>query len=324
MRILTAALSALLLVACADARDPGPSSATSSMVTPDRAHGLETFTSDSTGFDTHSFWLDTGREVVVFDAQFTEGYASQLIAEIRAKTASPIRWVVITHPNPDKFNGASAFQKIGAKVVASESTARAIPGVHAYKKGYFVNVAHAFTEATYPAQAKIDVTFRGDLDLPLEGTTKVRLHELQHAGVSSTQTVAFVPQLDALVVGDLVHHGAHAWLEGGIVDGKPAPDLASWALALDELRAYGGATVYGGRGTQATVDAAVTEQKAYLTRMNEIVTRYVAEHGAAGADYKAITALAKEAYPDHALPYLIEYGVYGLVAAVGHDGRASR
>jgi glyoxylase-like metal-dependent hydrolase (beta-lactamase superfamily II) len=314
MRILTAALSALLLVACADAQTT-TSAASASVIAPDSAHALQTFTSDANGFDTHSFWLDTGREVVVFDAQFTEAYANQVIGDIRAKTASPIRWVVVTHPNPDKFNGAIAFQKIGAKVIASEATAGAIPGVHAYKKGYFVNVAHAFTDATYPAEAKIDVTFRGDYELPLEGTTKVRLHELKHAGVSSTQTVAFVPQLDALVVGDLVHHDAHAWLEGGIVDGKPAPDLGSWALALDELRAYGHATVYGGRGEPAKLDEAVSDEKAYLARMDAIVTKYVAEHAASNDEAKAIRALAVAAFPDDALPYLIDYGVYGLVGA---------
>lgn len=315
MRTLTAALSVLLLVACADAPSP-VSAASSSVIAPDAAQGLETFTSDAAGFDTHSFWLDTGREVVVFDAQFTGAHAEQLIAAIRAKTSSPIRWVVVTHPNPDKFNGAGTFQKIGAKVVASEATARAIPGVHAYKKRYFVDVARAFTDATYPAEAKIDVTFRGDYALPLEGAAQVRLHELRHAGVSSTQTIAFLPQQGALVVGDLVHHRAHAWLEGGIVDGKPAPDLAAWRLALEELRAFEGATVYGGRGEPARVDLAVDAEEAYLDRMREIVAGYVAEHGAAQADMKAIAALATRAFPDYALPYLVEYGVYGLVGSL--------
>jgi glyoxylase-like metal-dependent hydrolase (beta-lactamase superfamily II) len=286
------------------------------------AHALETFTSDTAGFDTHSYWLDTGREVVVFDAQFTPDRAQALIAEIQAQTTSPIKFLVVTHPNPDKFNGAPAFQAIGARVVASEATAAAIASVHAYKKYYFVNVAKAFTEATYPAQATIDLTFSGDLDLALEGTTQVTLHELAHRGVSSTQTIASIPSIDAVVVGDLVHHRAHAWLEGGLIAGKPTPDLASWKLALDELRAYPGAMVYGGRGEPAPVGDAVDQQQAYLDGMDALVTRYIAELGAARAEldgpkatehYARIAALAASAFPDHAFPYLIEYGVYGLV-----------
>jgi glyoxylase-like metal-dependent hydrolase (beta-lactamase superfamily II) len=321
-----ACVLSLTLNACAAPSTSTTETTTSSVseigATEQEHAALETFTSDSNGFDTHSYWLDTGREVVVFDAQFTEAYAHKLIDTIRARTTSPIRWVVVTHPNPDKFNGAPAFQALGAKVVASASTARAIPGVHAYKKHYFVDVARTFTEATYPAQATVDVTFDGDYRLPLEGPTQVRLHELSHRGVSSTQTVAFLPQTNELVVGDLVHHKAHAWLEGGIVDGSPTPDLASWALALDELRAYVNATVYGGRGKTAKVDAAVDEEQAYLARMNKVVADYVAALGAdarselsgpnAGQHYKRLATLAGEAFPDYDLAYMIEYGVYGL------------
>ena len=284
---------------------------------------LFTFTSDASGFDTHSYYLDTGREVVVFDAQFTGALAETLIADSRAHTSSPIRFVVVTHPNPDKFNGASAFQKIGAKVVASDATAKAIPGVHAYKKYYFVQLAKRFTDASYPAQARVDQTFTGTLRLPV--ATRVELVELAHSGVSSTQTVAWIPALHALIVGDLVHDHAHAWLEGGIVDGKPHPDLASWKAALEELRAFKGARVYGGRGDVAPVEQAVAREEHYLDAMQTLVARYVAGLGArkaelsgpkAGEHHKAIAALAAKQFPDYRLPYLIEYGVYGLVDSV--------
>jgi glyoxylase-like metal-dependent hydrolase (beta-lactamase superfamily II) len=315
---------ATLATACADVQTPGALSS-DAVIASDAAPSIERFTSGADAFDTHSFWLDTGREVVVFDAQFTADYAKKLVAAIRLQTRSPIRWVVITHPNPDKFNGASVFQALGAKVVASESTAKAIPDVHAYKKHFFVNVARSFTEQTYPPEATIDVVFRGDYDLPLEGKTRVRLHELAHRGVSSTQTVAFVPNLQALIVGDLVHHEAHAWLEGGIVAGKPTPDLASWKLALDELRAYPGATVFGGRGTASKVDDAIESQKGYLDRMNALVTRYVAGLGdakselygpKAGEHYAKLTALAEAELPSYALGYMIQYGVYGLAQQI--------
>lgn len=313
------------LAGCAELQNP----ATTNPAPEETGGGkLETFTSDANAFDTHSFWLDTGREVIVFDAQFTPSWAKRLIDEIRSKTSSPIRWVVVTHPNPDKFNGASAFQAIGAKVVASKRTSLAIPDVHKYKKGYFVNVAKSFTDETYPSEAKIDVTFEGDFDLPLDSTTtKVTLHELKHRGVSSTQTVAFIPRLNAVVVGDLVHHNAHAWLEGGIVDGKPVPDLASWQLALEELGVkYGTATVFGGRGEAAKVEVAVAAERAYLTTLNTVVRRYVTQLGpqalqelsgpAAGGHYKAISTEAAKAYPAYSLPYMIEYGVYGLALQV--------
>jgi glyoxylase-like metal-dependent hydrolase (beta-lactamase superfamily II) len=286
-------------------------------------------TSDASGFDTHSFFYDTGAEVVVFDAQFTEAEAQKVLSTIRAKTANPIRYVVVTHPNPDKFNGVGVFQREGARVVASEATAAAIPGVHAYKKYYWVSVAQAFTEQTYPAQPTVDVTFQGTYRLPLEGGAQVELTELRHPGVATTQTVAYLPRRQALIVGDLVHHRAHAWLEGGIRDGKVVPDLAAWKAALEELKAWKGTTVYGGRGQSAPVELAVAEQQRYLDGMQTLVKAYAAELGSrkaelcgneAGPHYQALQRRAAEAFPEYALPYMVGYGVYGLVNQLACGG----
>lgn len=314
---LTASL--LALAACGATQEP-------------RSEGelaVHTFTSDQNGFDTHSFWLDTGKEVVVFDGQFTPQIADQVIAEIQAQTASPIRWLVVTHPNPDKFNGAPRFQAAGAKVVASKATADTLAGVHAYKKYYFVELAKQFTAETYPAQATIDVTFDDAYQLPLAGGAQLSLRRLEHAGISSTQTVAYAPAAaggGALFVGDLVHHGAHAWLEGGIVDGAPRPDLASWKSSLEELRSYPASTVvYGGRGEAAPLAAAISSQEAYLDAAGTTVDAYLAGLGArkseladaekAQAHYLAIEEELARKMPERKLAYLVRYGVYGLVNA---------
>ncbi|HEU4411375.1 MAG TPA: MBL fold metallo-hydrolase [Polyangiaceae bacterium] len=291
---------------------------------------LYTFTSDPAGFDTHSFYYDTGREVVVFDAQFTEGHARALIDDVRAHTASPITYVVITHPNPDKFQGVGPFRELGAKVVASRATGDAVPGVYAYKKGYFTTVAKTFTPESYPPPPVIDVTFSGSYELPLGGGARVELRELAHGGVTTTQTVAHVPALKALVVGDLVHHRAHAWLEGGIRGGKPDPDLGSWRAALDELASgFAGTTVYGGRGEAAPVEAAVADEKAYLERVESIVREYVGSLGPRKAElageraaehHQELARRIASAFPEYALSYLIEYGVYGLAGEIAAGG----
>ncbi|MCY1059512.1 MBL fold metallo-hydrolase [Nannocystis sp. SCPEA4] len=289
---------------------------------PEAAGILHTFTSDAAGFDTHSFYYDTGREVVVFDAQFTEPLAEALVDDIRAHTDSPIRYVVITHPNPDKFNGVGPLRAAGATIVASDATAAAIPGVHAYKRAAFI-ANGTFTEDTYPPEATVDRTFADTLQLDLLGDATIELQVLANSGVSSTQTVAHIPAIDALIVGDLVHHDVHAWLEGGIVDGAPRPDLTAWSAALDELRAWGDVTVHGGRGASAPVELAVTAQQDYLRGIDEVVRDYVAgvddpdafTGDAAAGHYAAITEAARAAFPQRGLDYLITYGVYGLVAS---------
>ena len=286
---------------------------------------LYTFDSGEAGFFTKTYFYDTGSEVVAFDAQFTPELAEQAIASLREQTDNPITYLVITHPNPDKFNGAPAFQDEGAEVIASEATEAAIPGVHEYKKAGFVGMG-MFTEETYPQQATVDETFTGTQTLELSDGKTVELSELSEPGVSSTQTVAFIPELNALIVGDLVHHKLHAWLEGGIVDGQATPTLDGWIADLQELEREFAAdpepTVYGGRGEPPRSRWRSPTRSPIWRRADQIVTDYVAGLGdskselsgdQAGEHYAAIQAELAEAFPDYAFPDMISFSVYGLV-----------
>jgi len=279
---------------------------------------VHTFTSGEAGFHTNSAWIDTGSEVVVFDTQFTPALAEELRAEIARQTTSPIRWAVVTHPNPDKFNGASVFEAAGATVVASESTLAAMPAVHDYKKSYFTSVG-MFTEASYPALPTIGLAFEGAMDLPVDGAS-VRLEELAHPGVTTTQTIARVG--DAVIVGDLVASETHAWLEGGIVDGAAVPDLAGWRAALAELLELVGpdAVVVPGRGRAARAGDVLPAQIAYLEDAERVTREYLAaldDPAAALSDdgathYAALTEQLASLHPEYAHPYLVQYGIYGL------------
>lgn len=279
---------------------------------------VQRFTSGADGFDTHSHWIDTGSEVIVFDAQFTPQLAEALLEEIRSATDSPVRYVVITHPNPDKFNGASVLQEQGARVIASEATAAAMPEVHAYKEAYFTG-AGTFEAGAYPTLPSVDEVFSGDLELQLGGST-LHLFELSSPGVASTQTVAQVGE--HVFVGDLAAGRTHAWLEGGIVQGVATPDVEGWIAALSELEARIGADaiVHPGRGDSLPAGELLPAQRGYLTAVDEIVASYVERLDepavALAADpeahWGALTSEIEAAYPDHALPYLITYGVYGL------------
>ncbi len=284
---------------------------------------LHRFTSGQDGFFTNSHYYDSGEEVVVFGAQFTPKIAKELVEQIKRTTLSPIRYVVITHPNPDKFNGASVFQQEGAKVVASRQTAEAMIAVHAYKKYYFVNIAKMFTEASYPKLPTVDLEFDNALALPLSRGS-VNLRELTNSGMSRHHTVALIDGLNAILVGDLVHHKAHAWLEGPIVNGQAVPDLAGWRARLLELKDFDRSaklTLYGGRGEPTNLHQAVEEQIKYLKVAEDTVRDYVQSvsdpESLTGADaqkhHEAITQKMSEAFPQYALPFMVTYGVYGLV-----------
>ena len=71
-----------------------------------------------------------------------------------------------------------------------------------------------------------------------------------------------IDQSGDLIVGDLVHSNNHAWLEGGIVNGKPVPTIEGWKADLAEIAKLGTGKVYGGRGDFLPVAEAVAQQTA--------------------------------------------------------------
>jgi glyoxylase-like metal-dependent hydrolase (beta-lactamase superfamily II) len=284
------------------------------------------FESGPEGFNTKTYFYEGRSEVVAIDAQFTPALAKQAIARLRTFTTKPIRYLIISHPNPDKFNGANVFQAEGARLISSAQTAAAIPEVQKYKENYFVNVSGMFKKGQYPKPPTVDQTFSSGLELKLDGGETLALRELAKPGVSSSQTVVYIPGLKALLVGDLVHHKAHAWLEGGIVAGKPTPTLAGWIADLLELQASYPAqsVVYGGRGDTGLLSTVMTEQIDYLRQADRIVTDYVAQLGdrkgellstQAPTHYQNLQKIFEAAFPDYRLGYMIQYGVYGLLNA---------
>lgn len=313
--------AAATTAACSSETATGPSETTAGRPAP--GPEMYTFTSDVNGFETQTHFLDTGKSVVAFDAQFTPATAEKALAYLRSKTSHRVKYVVVTHPNPDKFQGIPAFKTAGATSISSAATANSLRGVWQYKKNYFVNVAKTFTDATYPALPSIDQTFNDHRTLTVDGV-RIDLKVLADPGISSTQTIATIPELKSVIVGDLVHHDAHAWLEGGIVDGKPTPTIDGWKRDLDQIERLAGKswTVYGGRGTTATVADAVSQQKSYLSTADKDVSALVAPLSAAQrADALAdpstlvsqLTRKLTKQFPDHSLPYMVDYGAYGLI-----------
>jgi glyoxylase-like metal-dependent hydrolase (beta-lactamase superfamily II) len=290
---------------------------------------LGVFTSDATGFDTHTFYYDDGHEVTLIDTQFVPALTQSMVERVKKETRSPITRVIVTHPNPDKFNGLAYLHTLGVESISSRAAAQAMPGVHEYKKHVFVNLAKMFSDETYPKFENVKSTFAGETRLRLKSGETLSLIELKNPGVTSTQVVVRIDKTGDLVVGDLVQHKAHAWLEGAIVNGKPQADLLKWAAAVAELPALANdrpqAKVYGGRGAFVSVAQAVQRQRTYLAKANALVDDYIATLGnrkaelvdpaTAPAHKEELKRRFVEAFPDYALPYMIKYSVYGLIGS---------
>ena len=137
--------------------------------------------------------------------------------------------------------------------------------------------------------------------------------------------MAFIPELNALIVGDLVHHKLHAWLEGGIVNGQATPTIDGWIADLQELET----TFAGSRSRRSTADAGAGAPLGRRRRPDRLSPesrpdrhrlrgrlgdkKSELSRDKAGEHYAAIQAELEKAFPDYAFPDMISFSVYGLV-----------
>lgn len=301
---------------------------------------LGVYTSDEQGFNTHTFYYDDGQEVVVFDTQFLPALTQKMVDQIHQTTRSPITRVVVTHANPDKFNGLPVLHAAGARSISSQAIANDIPAVHSYKSHFWIDTMKAFKPSDYPRLENVQEAFTGNsTTLRLLSGETITLFALQHAGVASHQLVARIDATGDLIVGDLVHHRAHAWLEGGLQAQGPTLSIDKWMAALDELpaltAAHPQARVYGGRGEFPLVSEAVQDQKAYLQGAARITQAFMDEGDhcrlelqageAAQAQHAELETRISQAYPAYRLPYMVRYSIYGLAGSLArHSCKAER
>lgn len=200
--------------------------------------------------------------VMVIDSLGSPPLAEQLLAEIRKRTALPIRYVVVTHYHADHIYGLQVFKAAGAQVVA-----------HAAARDYLQSETaqlrlQSSREELFPwvdehtRLISPDIWVQGDQDLTLAiGRTRFVLH---HVGPSHTDEdlIVHMPDTGVLFAGDLVFRGRIPWV------GKA--DSRAWIRAIDrvlELRPSLMVTGHGPVSTEPLADLRLTRD--YLNHLRQ-------------------------------------------------------
>ena len=208
------------------------------------------YTSSERSFNTVSYWLEGSDGVVLIDTQFLSSETEKFLLAAEKATGKKVVLALVLHPNPDKFNGTALLQQRGIKVVTSQQVKALIPGVHRIRLGWF----YKEFQPDYPRDTPDPESF-GDKtrDFDIAGI-KLTAH-VMGPGSSGAHIVVQVGSL--LFVGDLVSHGAHAWLELGLVD--------EWLARLNQLKVLNSSKIYPGRGAPGGPGLPPTETPATMT-----------------------------------------------------------
>ena len=257
----------LLLIACSS-----PKPKTAQINNSDPSPGLEknflkgdsrvgTYTSSHKGFMTSSYWIEGPEGVVVIDLQFLLSASEEFLNLVEAQTKKKVVLAIVLHPNPDKFNGTSVFQKRGIRVITSKSVAQHIPVVYQLRRKWFYErFKPEFPETEPKPEIEGSIPDKGMTELKVAGLN-LKLHGM---GKGCSYSHLVVEWEEHLFVGDLVTNGFHAWLEHGYVD--------EWIKRIEERQELEPEFVHPGRGPGGG-DELLERQHHYLTEVKRLAKK---------------------------------------------------
>ncbi len=193
------------------------------------------------GYFSNSAVLLLPRSVLVVDSQVTPRAAQPLLAQLRALTDRPVRFVFNTHHHGDHVGGNAAFA--GAELLGSARTARSVVERAGERLDYARTFGLEIDEVPPPVPPTR--TFDERLDLTVDGE---RL-ELFRAGQIETPDAAVLwwPARRVLAAGDGVATAGYPYLGVPFLD-EGLRDDGQWIGYLERLRALRPRVLLPGHG----------------------------------------------------------------------------
>jgi glyoxylase-like metal-dependent hydrolase (beta-lactamase superfamily II) len=190
------------------------------------------------GHTSNAGFVITKEGVVVFDALGTPVLGAELLAEIRKRTAAPVRRVIVSHYHADHFYGLAAFKDAGAEVWAHEAV-----------KPYLASAAPA--DRLAERSRTLAPWVPADMPLVLPGVFLSREETFRLGGMTfrvipvgpahtAEDLALLVEEEGVLFVGDLMFAGRIPFVGDA--------DSRGWIAAIDRVVGFEPRVMVGGHG----------------------------------------------------------------------------
>jgi glyoxylase-like metal-dependent hydrolase (beta-lactamase superfamily II) len=224
------------------------------------ALSLKVVTSDEPNLYTNFSIIMGENDMVLVDAPFSNSAAHRLVADL-LETGKNLTYVYVTHDHPDHFWAMQIVKDAfpDAEIIAHPDVVADIWRSIPFKIARWSPVLGSNGPA-YPT-APLAMT---ENYFELEGHRLEVMGPMQ--GDHRNATALWVPDLKALIAGDLVFHGIHAWLAE-----TEEPQRMAWVENLEDLMDLDADVVVAGHKVPTLDDdpAAIEFTRDYVRDFNE-------------------------------------------------------
>jgi glyoxylase-like metal-dependent hydrolase (beta-lactamase superfamily II) len=252
---------------------------------------LKVYTGDENGFLVTSTLVMGEKDAILVDAQFNLSNAHRVVADV-LESGKTLRTVYITHGHPDHYFGLEVIMRAfpRARIVAKDYTVAELKKTAQGK----IDTWSKSLGANGPKAAVIPEVLAPN-HLELEGRRLELIGPVQ--GDDGKNSVIWIPSIKALLAGDTVFGGVHAWTADSNAEQRKA-----WLKTLDRLEAMAPQTVVPGHYRAGTpMDAtAIRHTRDYLQAFDQAA--------APAANGAALIAAMRARFPDATLGAALEIG----------------
>lgn len=222
--------------------------------------------------------------VAVIESGYYPEMGKEIIGRIREVTRLPIKYVINSNSQPDRFLGNDAFKKAGTKIITSEKEAQRMQdNGNNYAMMLEMIMKFKQSEIKLPDPPDMQLTSGTKLDLGGGVILDIHLHKAAH---TPAPLIVNVP-IDKLVyAGDILYSGRLLAITSG-------GNIKEWKETYQYLKKFKGATFIPGHGKPAKLSDFDKSTYQYLDLLDTHMTRMVEE----GVDLQdAINRLDQSAF----------------------------
>ncbi len=203
--------------------------------------------------------------VAVIETGYYEPMAREMLQHIAKITPVPVKYVINSNSQPDRFLGNEHFRRQGATIIASEAETKrmaAMGGMFAEASERALGLKPGGIVIPNPP----DRILKGNPDLDLGGV-KLNLHQFGAAHTPGP-LVVHLPEDRVVYAGDVLYSGRLL----AVIDGG---NVRSWIKVFDALKQFGDVTFVPGHGKPAKLAAFAFPTREYLMLLHTHMTKAV-------------------------------------------------